>query len=138
MRKIYRKFFAKHVSVQAHHKLAASSCYDIYGTDGKKNGSYDTGKLVIDGHPSFTHGGRYMLTDTYADEENYRNLLIFDTKTEKLHTVARFESPINATAYRSDLHPRFGRAFDKIVVDTAHTGKHKIMVININWNEMEK
>ena len=138
LRKIYRRFFARHVNAQAHHKLAASSCYDVYGIDGIKKGCYDKEKLVIDGHPGFTLDSRYMLTDTYADPENYRNLLIFDTQTEKLYTVARFESPINATAYRSDLHPRFGRSFDKIVVDTAHTGKHKIMVLNINWNEMEK
>lgn len=138
LRKIYRKFFAKHVSDQAHHKLAASSCYNVYGTDGSKRGCFDKGKLVIDGHPSFTADGRYMLTDTYADEENYRNLLIFDTENEKLYTVARFESPINSTAYRSDLHPRFGRTKEYAVVDTAHTGKHKIMVIKIDWDEMEK
>ena len=131
LRKIYRRLFAKHVNVQAHHKLAASSCYDIYGVDGKKRGVYDKGKLVIDGHPSFTLDGRYMLTDTYADDENYRNLLIFDTKTEKLYMVARFESPINATAYRSDLHPRFGHTEDTLIVDSAHTGRHGMVVLRI-------
>lgn len=138
LRKCYRKIFARHVSPQLHNKVAASSHYEIYNVNGKYQGCYEKGKLVIDGHPSFTSDGRYMLTDTYADSENRRNLLVYDTQKSKLYEVANFESPINETAYRSDLHPRFGRTKNKIIVDTAHTGKHKIMVLEIDWEEMEK
>ena len=137
LRKCYRKIFARYVTPQIHNKLAASSHYEIYNIQGDYEGCYEKGKLVIDGHPSFTPDGRYMLTDTYADSENRRNLLIYDTERTRLYEIADFESPINATSYRSDLHPRFGRTKNEIIIDTAHTGKHKIMVLKIDWEEME-
>ena len=138
LRKCYRALFAKHVSPQAHNKLAASSHYEIYNSDGEYKGCYEKGELVSDGHPSFVDKGCYMLTDTYADPSNKRNLLIYNTKKEKIYNVAKFESPINECGYRSDLHPRFGRDKKYVIVDSAHTGKHKILLLEINWNEMEK
>ncbi len=137
LRKCYRKFFAKHVSAQVHNKVAASSHYEIYNIKGEYKGCYEKDLLVNDGHPSFVDGGRRMLTDTYADANRNRNLLIYDTEKDKLYQTASFYSPINECGYRSDLHPRFGRTKDYVIVDTAHTGKHKIMVLKIDWKEME-
>ncbi len=92
-----------------------------------------TGELWRDGHPSWSRDGRFMLTDTYADDQNQRRLLIYDAVRDKLHEVGRFLSPFNACGYRCDLHPRFSRDDRQIVIDTAHTGRHQMLVLDIAW-----
>ncbi len=132
LRKVYRKLFSKYVSDQLHNKLVAGNGYEIYKTDGTKLGIYDKDLLINDGHPSFIENGKYMLTDTYAvGEQLYRYLLLLDTEKNQLKEIGQFYSPINATSYRSDLHPRFGRTNNIVVIDTAHTGRHGMIVIQI-------
>jgi len=95
-----------------------------------------TGLLRMDGHPSWTRDGRYMLTDTYADEVGYRHLLLYDAAADRVHSVGRFFSPFNACSYRCDLHPRFSRDESRIVIDTAHSGRHQMLVLEIAWEQM--
>lgn len=131
IRKLYRALLSKHVSPQMHNKLAAGNGYEIYKVDGTRVGMIDEGILINDGHPSFTKDGRYMLTDTYAfDDSCYRHLLIYSIEKKKLSEIGKFYSPINETSYRSDLHPRFGRSEDTIIIDSAHSGKHGMIVLN--------
>ena len=129
LRKIYRALFAKHVSPQTHNKLAAGNGYEIYRIDGSSLGIYDTGILINDGHPSFSSDKKFMLTDTYALEDNYRHLLLFDVEKREVNEIGKFYSPINATSYRSDLHPRFNKTEKYIVIDSAHTGRHGMIVL---------
>ena len=96
-----------------------------------------TGWLRRDGHPSWTKDGRFMLTDTYADETGYRHLLLYDTESARLHSVGRFFSPFNACSYRCDLHPRFSRDERRIIIDTAHTGRHQMMVLDVDWKRLQ-
>ena len=137
LRKIYRHWFARFVTPQMHNKIAASSNYQLYVDKQGKIGCFEKGELVYDGHPSFTSDGRYMLTDTYAIN-GYRHLSIYDIKKNKLHNIGKFYSPINETSYRCDLHPRFGRDERYIIIDTAFSGKHKIMMIEIDWKNIKK
>lgn len=129
LRKVYRATLAKLVTPQMHHKIAASSCYQLYKDRHGKIGQYDVGLLVHDGHPSFTKDGRYMLTDTYADEEGYRHLMIFNVEKNKLTEIGKFFSPFNACSYRADLHPRFSADESKVIIDSAHSGRHQMVVI---------
>lgn len=92
-----------------------------------------TGLLRRDGHPSWTRDGRFMLTDTYADEANYRYLLLYDAATDRVHTAGRFFSPFNNCGYRCDLHPRFSHDDNRIIIDTAHTGRHQMMMLDVDW-----
>lgn len=137
IRKIYRKIVAPFVSPQMHNKLAASSHYEIYNCNGDSLGCYEKGKLVNDGHPSFTKDGKYMLTDTYADEDGYRNLLIYNVDKNKVYSVGKFYSPFNECAYRSDLHPRFDNTENFVVVDSAHSEKHGLVIIKIDWQHIK-
>lgn len=89
--------------------------------------------LREDGHPSWTRDGRFMLTDTYADSSDYRSLLLYDAVADRLHLVGRFFSPFNACSYRCDLHPRFSRDEISFIIDTAHAGRHQMMVLDIDW-----
>ena len=134
-RKVYRALVAPFVTPQMHNKIAASSNYQYYEDKVGLKGKFETGRLVHDGHPSFVKDGRFMLTDTYGDEENYRHLLLFDIEKNKLHELGKFYSPINATGYRCDLHPRFACEEKCVVIDSAHSGKHQNYVFEIDWNE---
>jgi hypothetical protein len=96
------------------------------------------GWLRRDGHPSCTRDGRYMLTDTYADETGYRHLLLYDFIRDQVHTVGRFFSPFNGGSYRCDLHPRFSRDERRIIIDTAHTGRHQMLVLEVAWDRMRR
>lgn len=87
-----------------------------------------------DGHPSFTKDGRYMLTDSYADKDGYRNLLLFDCESKKHLVLGRFHSPFNNCGYRADLHPRFSRDEKSVIIDSAHTGQHQIHVFALDWD----
>lgn len=89
-----------------------------------------------DGHPSFTKDGRYMLTDSYADKEGYRNLLLFDCESKKHLVLGRFYSPFNCCGYRADLHPRFSRDEKSVIIDSAHVGQHQIHVFTLNWDKI--
>lgn len=95
-----------------------------------------TGLLRRDGHPSWTRDGRYMLTDTYADEAGYRHLLLYDAATDRLHSAGRFFSPFNNCSYRCDLHPRFSHDERWIIIDTAHTGRHQMLVLDVDWRHL--
>lgn len=103
---------------------------DCYGPIGR----YSKGRLSTDGHPSFTSDGRFMLTDTYADRDGNRHLLLYDTRSEKLYELGRFYSPFNNCGYRCDLHPRFSRDEQSVIIDTAHSGKHQVLMLEIKWN----
>lgn len=133
LRKIYRILVSPYVGQRTHHKIAASSQYQIYHDKNVLLGGYSKGMLINDGHPSFTEDGRYMLTDTYADDQGYRFLLLYDTKRDKLLELGKFYSPFNNCDYRSDLHPRFSPDYNFVVIDSAHSGKHQMIVLRLDW-----
>lgn len=89
--------------------------------------------LREDGHMTWTRDGRFMLTDTYADEDGYRHLLIYDHQNKRLHELGRFFSPYNSCEYRCDLHPRFSRDEKYVIADSAHTGMRKLVILCLDW-----
>lgn len=94
--------------------------------------------LRIDGHPSFTSDGLYMLTDTYADENGYRHLTAFNIITHKsLHLLSLYE-PLVGNPARCDLHPKLCKDNNIIAVDTTYQGKHNMIVFRLNWDAIKK
>lgn len=94
--------------------------------------------LDIDGHPSFTKDGRYMVTDSYPDAEKYRRLIVFDRITHKSIIAARLYAGLYETPAKCDLHPKLCKDNNLLVVDTAYPGKHKMIVFKLNWEEIKK
>lgn len=88
----------------------------------------------IDGHPSFTPDGRYMITDSYPDGKQMQRLVVYDTVTKKGIIVARLFAALKGTPASCDLHPKLSRDGQYVVVDTAYTGTHKMIVFKLNWN----
>lgn len=86
-----------------------------------------------DGHPGFTRDGRYMLTDTYADKEGYRHLLLYDTKEDVTYMLGKFKSVYNNCGWRTDLHPRFSPDEQNVIIDSNHNGTTSIIMFALNW-----
>lgn len=88
------------------------------------------GQLVDDGHNTWSSDGRFMLTDTYADAAAQRSLLLYDSATEEVYRLGGFRSPFNDCGYRCDLHPRLAEAQQQVVVDSAHSGRRQVVVVD--------
>ncbi|MFM2484519.1 hypothetical protein [Celerinatantimonas yamalensis] len=92
--------------------------------------------LFGNGHQSWLNDKRRLLNDTYQDSENYRHLMIFDTKKDTFEFIGKFASVYNDSGYRCDLHPRPSGNEKKIVIDSAHTHKRKLIVINVDNSQI--
>ena len=100
--------------------------------------NYDQPIFSIDGHPSFTQDGRYMITDSYPDKDGNQRLIIFDTETKKGITVGKLKAPLSGNPASCDLHPKLSYNGKYLVVDTAYTGKHCMIVFELRWSEIQK
>lgn len=100
--------------------------------------NFDENIFAIDGHPSFTDDGKYMITDSYPDGEGFQHLMVYDTITGKGITVAKLKAPLSGTPASCDLHPKLSFGGKYIVVDTAYTGKHRMIIFRIKWEEIKK
>lgn len=96
------------------------------------------GTLVIDGHPSFTQDGRYMVTDTYPDKKGVQRLLVMNRITKQQLVLGEFKAPLSGTPASCDLHPKLSKDNKYVGVDTAHTGRHQMMLFKINWDLIQK
>lgn len=95
-----------------------------------------TGRIEVtpnemDGHPTFSKCGKYMLTDTYADFNMERHLILHDLVKNKTIRLGSFFSYFNSCNWRADLHPRFNFDENKITIDLNVDGNTQIMIINI-------
>lgn len=137
IRLIYKTTISKILPKRVIHSIAVNSYYQIYKDKHGLTGGFSKGMLINDGHPSFTPDGLFMLTDTYQDDNNYRHLLLYDIANNIVHRLGKFYSPFNNCGYRSDLHPRFSPDYSKIIIDSAHSGKHQILVLELDWSKFK-
>ncbi len=94
--------------------------------------------FTIDGHPSFTVDGRYMITDSYPDKNGYQRLIVFDTHTHKGLVVARIYAFYKGNPASCDLHPKLSKNGKYIVVDTAYDDKHHMLLLELDWGKIKK
>ena len=119
-------------------KLKGGQSYYQYYTI-NNNGDYclcenwDNVFFDIDGHPSFTRDGRYMITDSYPDRNRMQRLIVFDTVTHKGIVIAQLYAGLQGNPASCDLHPKLSADDSHVVVDTAYTGMHRMIVFKINW-----
>lgn len=119
-------------------RSAVETGYALF-EDGKSSFSWLAPSLLTtDGHPGWSRDGRFMITDTYNDTAGFRHLLLFDSVQNKTHWLGSFYSPYNDSSFRCDLHPRFGSSERYVVIDSAHSGRRQIMVLEIDWNHFQR
>jgi hypothetical protein len=86
-----------------------------------------------DGHCSVSPDRKWMLTDTYPDEECNRTLILFEMATGRRVNIGRFYSPPGLkNEIRCDLHPRWSRDGRKVSIDSAHTGERQIYSLDVS------
>ncbi len=90
------------------------------------------GVLTKDGHCSYSPGGRWLLTDTYPDEESQRSLILYRLADARRFDLGRFYAlPEIAGEIRCDLHPRWSRDGRQICFDSVHQGTRQIYVVDV-------
>ena len=88
--------------------------------------------FTCDGHCSYSPDMRFILTDTYPDEEEKRTLIVYDTVTGARADIGRFLSPKKYSGeIRCDLHPRWSRDGKQVCFDSIHEGPRQIYVMDV-------
>lgn len=92
----------------------------------------------VDGHPSFTSDGKYMLTDSYPDQNNSRRFIVYNTENQKGVVIANMpENSLKGNA-PCDLHPKLSHDNQYVVFDSTSSGKHTMLLFNINWKNIQE
>jgi len=90
-----------------------------------------------DGHPSFAHDGRWIVTDTYPDRSRRSYVTLYDSKEERRIDLAYlkhwkpFATPSPDKHWACDLHPRWNRAGTVVCFDSVYTGKRALCTIDV-------
>ncbi len=108
------------------------------------------GALTEDGHFTRFKDSPWILGDTYPDENHYRDLFLYNLKTNKKIILGKFyslpavaltkegllvekpdDSGWDLSAMRADLHPRFNWDGTKVVFDSVHEGSRQMYVLDV-------
>ncbi len=91
------------------------------------------GLLMRDGHCTYSPDGEWILTDTYPDKERMQNLMLYRPSDGKLVKLGRFYLDKKFTGQtRCDLHGRWSRDGKSICIDSLHTGKRQMYLLDIS------
>ncbi len=89
--------------------------------------------LTTDGHCSYSPERRWVLTDTYPDEERMRTLILYRPEGNKRVDIGRFFAPKELDGeIRCDLHPRWSRDGQAVCFDSVHEGTRQMYVIDVS------
>ncbi len=100
-------------------------------------------EMPDDGHCSFSPDRKYILNDTYPDDEGYRKLFLYDIEKEKAYLLARIltipHTELADIDMRCDLHPRWSRDGSMISFDSVHEGHRHIYRIRMEdvWEKLK-
>ncbi|GKX32839.1 MAG: hypothetical protein MnENMB40S_04570 [Rhizobiaceae bacterium MnEN-MB40S] len=108
--------------------------YQLYND---KTGAVETigpGVLTENGHMTFSKDGRWLLSDTYPDDQtNERLLFLYELATGERHDLGSFyTSPDLGKHNRCDLHPRWSRDGREVCIDSIHDGERQMYVVDIS------
>ncbi len=84
-------------------------------------------------HMVFSPDGKYILADSYPDQNSCQQLILIDAATgewEELGVFHHEKTPVVET--RCDLHPRWSLDGKYITVDSSHTGKRGVFLLKLN------
>jgi hypothetical protein len=94
--------------------------------------SLETWMPQEDGHPSVL-SDRYIVTDTYPDKYGQQHLFLCDSVGKEMISVGSFySSPFTQGEVRCDLHPRSAPEFNKVIFDSAFSGRRMINVLSLD------
>ena len=94
------------------------------------------GLLDYDGHGTFSPDGKWMVTDTYARENAFREQKIYlmDMKTNVVRTLGQFVTPeFFKGHWRCDIHCRWSPKGDMIGFNSVHTGSRQAYLLKLSF-----
>jgi Tol biopolymer transport system component len=94
------------------------------------------GLLDYDGHGTFSPDGKWMVTDTYARENAFREQKIYlmDMKTNAVRTLGQFVTPDSFKGFwRCDIHCRWSPKGDMIGFNSVHTGSRQAYLLKLSF-----
>lgn len=87
----------------------------------------------IDGHPSMSRDGKYLITDCYPDGARMSKLFLYEMNSNRIIELGRFHQPFRYKGeQRIDLHPKWGRDSKIIFFESGHLGKRQLFKLNIS------
>lgn len=79
--------------------------------------------MPLNGHCTYLPGNRWILNDTYPDEDRLQHPYLYEVSTGRRVPLGHFRSPPEyAGEWRCDTHPRFSPDGTKVVIDSPHGG----------------
>jgi hypothetical protein len=91
------------------------------------------GQLTSDGHPQYSPDRRWILTDTYPDRLRRQSLLMYDTGSNRCHSILRQRIPLRYRYdIRCDFHPRWNREGGSICFDAPNGGTRSLCTIALD------
>lgn len=98
-------------------------------------------QLAMDGHPSYSYDGKYVVTDTYPNRRRIQSLYVMNGK--RVVRIAQVFSPFKyGLDTRCDLHPRWSRDGMQICFDASFGGKRSVCIVSsekaVTGNHIEK
>jgi hypothetical protein len=88
--------------------------------------------LTRDGHCSVSPDGKWMITDTYPDENRRQHLFVLNVRTGVAGRIASFAASKDVRGdWRCDLHPRWSRDSKSICIDSTHEGARQVYAVEL-------
>jgi hypothetical protein len=100
----------------------------------KKNGGvlFSDKMPQIDGHPSVSTDGNFIITDTYPDKSQFSSLYLFNKKNDTPYLLGKFFQPFKYRYEgRIDLHPKWGYNISNIFIESGHSNERKLYKITL-------
>lgn len=86
-----------------------------------------------DGHPSVSPNGIWMLTDDYPDRSRFSSLYLYNLENEQNILLGKFFQPLEFIGEkRIDLHPKWNLDGNSISIDSGHSGRRKMYILDIS------
>lgn len=136
---IYQSLFSEKNVIR---KKIANDSYLLFNDQSNEIKKIGTELLNEDGHCSWSPDGKWVLTDTYPDDNHYRNLILYDYEKGLRINIGKFYSLPDTSKYkvdenwdisamRCDLHPRWNRDGTELCIDSVHEGSRQMYVLDV-------
>lgn len=89
--------------------------------------------MLVNGHCTYLPGNRFILNDSYPDQDRNQNVYLFEVATQRRIPLASF--PANAEykgEWRCDTHPRSSPDGKKVCIDSSHRGGRQMYLLDIS------
>lgn len=104
-----------------------------------ENTSFAKGIITEDGHPMISNDKNWIVSDTYHNKEGYQTLMLYNFSLNKRIDLDEYFVPVEYRDFdlKCDLHPRWNHANTQICIDSAHSGKRNVYILDIDLNSIK-